>query len=45
MNGLNPVDYTCCSLFLPFVVIWMTICILKYGKPQGRTFDDYLYDD
>ncbi len=30
----------------PFLVIWMVICVLKNGKPSGRTFDEgYFYDD
>lgn len=29
----------------PILVIWMVYRVLKDGKPSGRTFDDYWYDD
>ncbi len=31
--------------FSQFIVIWMAIYILKHGKPSGRKFDEYFYDD
>lgn len=29
----------------PFLVIWMTYIVLRYGEASGRTFDEYYYDD
>jgi Flp pilus assembly protein TadB len=29
----------------PFLVIWMVYRVLRYGKPSGRTFSEYFYDD
>lgn len=29
----------------PFLVVWMVYRVLKYGKPSGRTFSEYFYDD
>lgn len=31
--------------FSPFMVIWMAVYILKQGKPSGRTFEEYFYDE
>jgi Flp pilus assembly protein TadB len=32
-------------LISPFLVIWMVYRVLRYGKPSGRTFSEYFYDD
>ena len=32
-------------LFSPFLIIWMVLYILKYGKPSSRTFEEAFYDD
>lgn len=32
-------------IFSPILVLWMVYTVLKYGKPSGRTFDEYFYDD
>jgi hypothetical protein len=29
----------------PFLVIWMVYRVLKDGKPSGRSFSEYFYDD
>lgn len=29
----------------PFLVIWMVYRVLRDGKPSGREFNDYFYDD
>ncbi|HLO81651.1 MAG TPA: hypothetical protein VK166_11860 [Chitinophagaceae bacterium] len=29
----------------PFLVIWMVYRVLKDGKPSGRNFSEYFYDD
>ncbi len=29
----------------PFLIVWMVYRVLKYGKPSGRTFSEYFYDD
>jgi hypothetical protein len=29
----------------PFLVIWMVYRVLRDGKPSGRAFNDYFYDD
>jgi hypothetical protein len=29
----------------PFLIIWMVFRVLKDGKPSGRTFSEYFYDD
>ncbi|HVZ97230.1 MAG TPA: hypothetical protein VG847_10170 [Chitinophagaceae bacterium] len=31
--------------FLPFVILYMTYVILKYGKPSSHTFEERFYDD
>ena len=31
--------------FSPFVILYMTYVILKYGKPSRHTFDERFYDD
>ena len=40
-------DEAIMSLFIiaPFLLIWMTIKILKQGVPTDKTFDDYFYED
>jgi hypothetical protein len=30
---------------LYIALIWMVICILKYGKPSPHTFDERFYED
>lgn len=32
-------------LGLPFVMVWLVVRILKTGKPSGRNFEEYFYDD
>ncbi|MBU1820805.1 MAG: hypothetical protein KKG00_04730 [Bacteroidetes bacterium] len=32
-------------LFSPILVLWLVYTVLRYGKPSGRTFDEYFYDD
>ena len=29
----------------PFLILYMTYMILKYGKPSDSTFDEKFYDD
>lgn len=44
---LNFTDNIIIAMFLlsPFVVIYMTYTVLKYGKPSKYTFDEKFYDD
>lgn len=32
-------------LLSPVLVLWLVYSVLRYGKPSGRTFDEYFYDD
>ncbi len=32
-------------LLCPFVVLYLTYMVLKYGKPSRYTFDEKLYED
>jgi Flp pilus assembly protein TadB len=40
-------DRTVTAMFFisPFLVVWMVLRVLKDGKPSGRTFSEYFYDD
>lgn len=32
-------------LLSPLLIIWLVYTVLHHGKPSGRTFDEYFYDD
>jgi hypothetical protein len=32
-------------LLSPVLMVWLVYTVLRYGKPSGRTFDEYFYDD
>jgi Flp pilus assembly protein TadB len=40
-------EYIVAAMFIlsPFLVIWMVYRVLRNGKPSGRTFSEYFYDD